>query len=623
MVRLLLPLALILALLFAAAVSDRPQPRADWTYIDAQPVFTLDPVRTSYEQDIRINNALWDGLVRWDPVDFSVVPGIAERWDVSPDKTRFTFHLRADARWSNGEPITAHDVVYSWRRGLSPDTAADYSKLFFYIRGGAAFFRWRAEQLKTYAARDAAERTPTAALALREETHRRFTEMVGLRADSPRTLVVEMERPTPYFLDVCAFVPTFPVYPPAIEAHLRVDPDSGRVEEQSAWTKPPGMVCSGAYTLSSWRFKRDMRLIRNPQYWNTDNVRADSIRVINVEDANTSVLAFKTGAADFATDVLTDYVGDMLRDADSAPPGSRRTIHGFSRFGTYFWSFNCTPTLTSGMPNPFHDPRVRKAFALAVDKRQIVENVRGVGEEPADTLIPPGSIPGFDPRRLIRGAAHNPDEARRLLALAGWSRTQDAGPPVDAAGSPFPVVEMLCSTGSYHVAVALAMGAMWERELGVRTRIVAKETKTYRQDLKRRDYMLARGGWFGDYNDPTTFLNLHRTGDGNNDRGYSSPQFDELMARAASETDDDARMRLLEDAERLTMEEELPVLPVWRYRQFFLYDDAAFTGVVTHPRMMQMLQVMGPGHILSPNQRRAGRADPAPTPARADGGAAP
>ncbi len=607
MLRLLLPFALVLGLLVAAALSDRPQPPADWTYIDSQPAFTLDPLRTSYEQDIRLNNALWDGLVRWDTADFSITPGIAESWEKSPDNLRFVFRLRADARWSNGETIDAHDIVYSWRRGVMPDTAADYSKLFFSIRGAEAFFRWRAEQLRGYAARPAAERTRDAAAALRREAWERFESAVGVSAPDARTLVVDLERPTPYFLDICAFVPTFPVHPPSLERALKIDPATGRVDEGSAWTRPGALVCSGAYTLASWRFKRDMRLERNPAYWDTDHVRADSIRVLIIEDPNTSVLAFRTGAADFATDVLTDYIGDMLREsASAASEGKPRTIHGFTRFGTYFWSFNCTPTLTSGLPNPLADRRVRRALALATNKREIVERVRGVGEVVADTLIPPGSIPGFDPARSTVGARHDPEAARALLQEAGWTREAGAsGPPVDASGAPFPIIDMLCSTGSYHVPVALAMGAMWERELGIRTRVVAKETKTYRQDLRRRDYMVARGGWFGDYSDPTTFLNIHKTGDGNNDRGFSSPRFDDLLGRAAAEPEPAARLCLLEEAERVTTEDELPILPLWHYRQFFLYDGGRFTGVTTHPRMIQMLQQMGPKDVLSPAERRA------------------
>lgn len=584
------PFALLLAAILAAVASDRPQPPADYTFINGITVFTLDPQRMSYEQDLRIAHSIYDGLVRWNPYTFDIIPGVAESWSLDDDAVTYTFRLRDNARWSNGDPITAEDFRYAWRRAVMPDTAADFTTLFFKIKGAEDFFNWRTAQLAEYARLPASERTADAALELRDEARRAFDKMVGFETPDARTIVVTLERPTPYFLDLCAFPVFFPCHPETVERFVSVDPASGRLDQRYDWTKPPILVSSGAYVVKSWRFKRDMRLEANPYYWDRDNVVSKSVLALEIEDVNTRVLTFETGGADWETDVLVDYVGDMVAQKRR---GERDTIHSFPRFGTYFWSFNCTPTLTDGRDNPFHDPRVRRAFALSVNKRDIVDKVRNLGEIPASVITPPGSIPGYDEDQSIKGLGFDPAHARRLLADAGWTDRNNDGFVENAQGTPFPTVELLCSAGSYHDKVALAMGAMWEKSLGVRTRIVVKESKTYKDDLKRRDYMLARGGWFGDYGDPTTFLSLSVTGDGNNDRGYSDPRFDAMIDRANDTRDPAERMRILEDAERYLVEESLPILPIWFYQDYNLYDPETMFGISHHPRLVQYLHWIG------------------------------
>lgn len=590
MTRLALTLLLLAGVVAAALVGDRPREPAAFTYIDKQPAFTLDPQRVSYEQDIRLVSALFDGLVRWEPYTFEIIPGIAERWTVSQDGLVYVFHLRDDARWSTGEPITSADVIYAWRRALMPDTAADYASALFHIRGAEEFFTYRAERLAEYAALPAERRTLDAARSLREETDRAFAEHVAISAPDPRTLLIELRAPTPYFLDLCAFPALYPVHPASVEAFVTLDPDTARLAQSHEWTKPPRLISSGAYGLAAWRFKRDMRLVANPHYWNAQQVALPSIDVLVVEDPATAVLAYQTGAADWLSDVLTGYLPDMLADSET-------DVHGYSRFGTYFWSFNTSPTLTGGRPNPFHDPRVRRAFAMVVDKNAIVEKVRRVGEEPADTLIPPGGIAGYDTGRSIKGPGFDPVAARALLAQAGWADHNGDGTPEDASGEPFPVVDLLASTGSYHENVALALSAMFLEGLGVRSRIIQKETKAYRDDLRRRDYMMARGGWFGDYGDPTAFLDIHATGDGNNDRAYSNPRFDDLLQQARAEANPARRLEILEGAERLTTEVDLPILTLWRYRQFDMYDAERVHGLSQHPRAVQRLDYLS----LSPD----------------------
>lgn len=590
MVRLGLP-ALVVALLVVVALrSDRALPPAELIYVDAAPAFTLDPQRIAYEQDIRLGNALYEGLVRWDPETFDVLPGVAERWEIEDGGLKYTFRLRENARWSNGDRVVAGDFLHSWRRGLLPDTAGDYAKILFAIRGAKAFFDWRVGALKEYGARPAGARNGDTALAMWEESVRRFDELVGVRAPDDRTLVLELDRPLPYMLDLLAFVPTFPAHPGTVDRWSRLDAKTGRMEQDHSWTKPPRLVSNGPYRLVSWRFKRDMRMERNPHYWNAGAVKAGSVEARVIEDPNTRVLAFRTGAVDWVTDVHAEYLPDLLAEAEGS---ERPTIRGFDRFGTYFWSFNCTPTLSGGRSNPFVDARVRRAFSMGLDRRAIVEDLRRVGEHVAETFVPRGSIRGYDEDGSVRGLPFDVIGARDELARAGWSVREPGGELRNDRGEPFPVVTLLASTGSYHVLIAQAMASMWEKALGVRTSIVVKETKTYRDDLKRRDYIVARGGWFGDYADPTSFLNVHASGDGNNDRGYSNPAFDELMARAAGERDPEQRLALLEEAEQLSLD-EAPIIPIWVYRQFYQYDAERISGITSHPRMAQFLHLIEP-----------------------------
>jgi oligopeptide transport system substrate-binding protein len=583
----------LFAILAATVLSDPPTPDAELTLINRQEFNTVDPQQMSYLHDLRLSYAIYEGLVRWDneSENFDVIPAAARSWTVSDDYLTYTFEIEPRAKWSNGDPVRASDFVYSWRRAMLPDSAADYTKLFFAIRNAEAFFDFRADQLDEYGDRPPAERTPEAANALFNEAMTWFDENVGLRALDDRTLEVTLERPISYFLDLCAFGTFNPVHPPTLEAHTRIDSASGALRFDSAWTKPGRIVTNGAYVPTVWRFKREMFLEQNPYYWNPDIVQSKTVKILPINDPNTSVLAYQTGLADWNTDVTVDFIADMLEEKKQ---GGFQDIHAFSTFGTYFWSFNCTPTLSGGRANPFYDPRVRRAFTMSVDKTAIVENVKRSGEKVATVFVPPDSIPGFT---SPPGLPYDPGAARALLAEAGWIDRDGDGVPEDSRGEPFPTVELLYSTGSYHDKIGLAMGGMWKRELGINTKLVGKELKVYRDDLKEQNFMIARGGWFGDYGDPTTFLDLHKTGNGNNDRGYSDPVFDELLERASNTIDPDERMAILEEAERYTVMETAPILPVWHYNYYYLYqppvdengrpNPGGLEGISNHPRLVQ------------------------------------
>ncbi len=622
-VRLLIPvIALVLAL--AAAVSlDRPLPPADFVLIDRSDVYTLDPQRMSYQHELRRARVIYEPLVNLRASDCVIVPGVAERWEVSPDGRTYTFHLRDNAKWSNGDPVTSEDFRYSWGRAILPDSAADYSGLFFAIKGAKAFFNARNAMVQEFAAAHAANPSAADAEALWKRTAELFDSTVGLHAPDARTLVVTLDAPLAYFLDLCAFPCFSPVHPPTVEQFVSLDPATGRMIQRHDWTKPGRIVVNGAYVPVIWRYKRDMRLEQNPYYWNKDAVVAKSIECRTVENPNTGVLSFQSGAADWLTDLGPEYKTEMLAerraylerfkaDVDAglarggrvddivatlpAPgAGERRDARGFDAFGTDFFSFNCRSTLPGDRLNPFNDARVRRAFALAVDKQTLIDRVTRLKERVATTLVPPGTIDGYP---VIEGLGYDPARARAELKAAGWEDRDGDGIIENAEGVKFPTVDILYSTSSpRYQNLALAMRDMWKRELRVAAECRGKDSKLYKEDLKKGNFMIARGGWYGDYGDPTTWLDLQQSQNGNNDRGYSNPEFDRRLAEAHSEFDPALRLRKLAEVERWLFTEEMPMLPICNYVTVYMYDPARIDGMTDHPRLEQDLSILGPRRV--------------------------
>ncbi len=630
--RLLIPvIALVLAL--AAAVSlDRPLPPADFVLIDRSDVYTLDPQRMSYQHELRRARVIYEPLVNLRASDCVIVPGVAERWEVSPDGRTYTFHLRADAKWSNGDPVTSEDFRYSWGRAILPDSAADYSGLFFAIKGAKPFFDARNAMVKEFAAQHAGRPSAADAEALWKRTAELFDSTVGLHAPDARTLVVTLDAPLAYFLDLCAFPCFSPVHPPTVEQFVSLDPATGRMIQRHDWTKPGRIVVNGAYVPVVWRYKRDMRLEQNPYYWNKAAVVAKSIECRTVENPNTGVLSFQSGAADWLTDLGPEYKTEMLAerraylerfraDLDAGlargervddivallpPPGAgeRRDARGFDAFGTDFFSFNCRETLPGERFNPFNDARVRRAFALAVDKQTLIDRVTRLKERVATTLVPPGTIDGYP---VIEGLGYDPARARAELKAAGWEDRDGDGIIENAEGVKFPTVDILYSTSSpRYQNLALAMRDMWKRELRVAAECRGKDSKLYKEDLKKGNFMIARGGWYGDYGDPTTWLDLQQSQNGNNDRGYANPEFDRRLAEASSEFDPALRLRKLAEVERWLFTEEMPMLPICNYVTVYMYDPARIDGMTDHPRLEQDLSILGPRRAAAQDPRSTG-----------------
>lgn len=629
MLRLLVPVILLLALVGISVLSDNPSPRADLVFVNSSDVNTLDPQRMSWMHDLRTARLLFEGLVKNDVLsdDFDIVPAVAQSWSLSEDARTYTFHLREDAKWSNGEPLTAQDFRYSWRRAMLPDLVSDYVAMFMNIKGAQAFYDWRLEQLDAFSDREFA--TPSdrqqGSYDLWEETQAKFDKLVEMRSPDPHTLIIELENPVPYFLELCAFAVFSPVYEPLVAQYERPDPESARLIRRPGWTRGGVLISNGPFVLTRWRMKRDMRMEKNLHYWDRENIAVNTIDIPSINDPNAGVLAYQTGAVDWIANVTAPYRGEMVAQkleylaehSDEVdrlraqgldqfsidrmlPPDPRAHTHAVSSFGTYFYNFNCKPYLPDGQPNPFADARVRRAFAMCIDKRAVADQVRRLGEPTTGTLIPPGSIGGYSsPDGLPNiGDASDTDERDAIIAQAKQLLVE-ADYPQDF------VVTLSFNKDAGHDLIAQTVAKSWQKHLGIQTRLDQKEIKIFREELKDKQYMTARAGWFGDYGDPTTFLDINYSTDGNNDRAYNNPAYDDLLDRARTELDSEKRMALLSEAERILVEDDLPLVPIFHYATIYMFDPHKITGISAHPRTKQnayLIDVLDDD--IGPNQPR-------------------
>ena len=487
--------------------------RADLTVANSGEVETLDPALITAQLDMRVAYALFEGLTVHNAAG-QPAPGVAERWDLSPDGLTYTFHLRRGAAWTNGDPVTARDFVGSWRRMLTPATAARNSYQLYYLKNGQRF------------------NDPTSGLT-------DFAQ-VGVHAPDDSTLVVELEYPTPFFLDLCCTSGLLPVHLPTVERW------------GDAWTRREHLVTNGAFTLEDWRLNDRLRLRKNPRYWNHDAVRLRMVDVLPISQANVALNFFTTGACDLVMDkglIPVTLVGDLRREP---------YFHSAPFLGTFFLRFNCSRP-------PFDDPRVRQAFSLVVDKNLLVDKITKAGELPAASFTPPGTG-GYQPP--APGLARDPARARQLLARAGYP-----------GGKGFPPFAFLYNTGEQNQYIGVELKSMFERELGVEMGLRPQENKVYIHTMSSLDYDVARSSWVGDYNDPNTFLDVFVTGGGNNRCGWSDPAYDAFIADAARETVPTRRFDIFRRAETRLVTEGTPICPLYFYQGIQLYDGDKLGGI--------------------------------------------
>jgi oligopeptide transport system substrate-binding protein len=521
--------AVILALglaasLFAAASGGR-RARADFAFGNGGEVTTLDPAQVTGIPEGRVLRALFEGLTVKDPRTLEPLPGVAESWEISADGKRYLFHLRGDARWSNGDPVTAEDFALSWKRLLEPETAAEYAYQLWCVVGAKDF-------------------------SLEPDPARRaeLWSAVGIHARDERTLEVELEHPTPYFLALTAYVPLYPVHMRSLAAARARSPARWQIE----WLRPENLVANGPFRLVERRINDRMRLARSETYWDRGHVALETIDVFAIESYGTLLNLYLAGELDWIDRVAPSVVSKLA---------GREDFHPEPYLASYFYRVNVTRP-------PLDVPAVRRALALAIDRRAICETIMKGGQLPNFGLVPHGmegyakrELPHAEPAGTTAAFERALARARALLDEAGF------GP----GGRAFPAIEIHLNASEAHRDVAEVVADLWRRELGIEARLSQQEWKVYLDAQRSLSFDVSRSSWIGDYPDPNTFLELFVSGGENNKTGWSNPRYDALVEAARGTVDAGERMELLAQAEGILLE-ELPILPIYTFASQNLVD---------------------------------------------------
>lgn len=470
----------------------------------------LDPALVTAYTDQNILMALFEGLTVLDEQTSQPVPAAAERWDVSPDRLTWTFHLRDGLRWSNGEPLTATDFVISWQRLLAPALGAENAYYLHAIQNAEAF--------------NAGRLSDPAAL--------------GVAAPYARTLVVTLARPTPYFAMLTAQPSTYPVNPRVLAGF------DALLQRGTAWTRPGHLVGNGPFTLREWLPNSRITVVRNPHYWGAESVRLREIVFFPTESPDVDERNFRAGQT-HATFTLP--ITKVAAWGEREP--ARLRLDPFLQ--TVFLRFNTTRP-------PFDDPRVRRALSLAIDRDAISRHVLRGSRAPAYALTPPGTG-GYTAQAR---AGTDFAAARELLAAAGY-----------ANGAGLPAFEVQCRNDELQPPVAEVLQAGWRRELGVHVTIAAAEQKTWLQSQQTLAYAISFSSWIGDFPDPANFLGLFTDGGGYNWTGWGDPAFDRLLAAADTAADAAERLALLQEAEARLLA-AAPIAPLFHGAQTYLLHGA-------------------------------------------------
>ena len=470
----------------------------------------LDPHLATGTSDYNVLSALFEGLVGEHPEDLSPVPGVATHWDVSADGLSYTFHLRPDARWSNGDLLTARDFVDSWRRVLTPSLAADYANLLYVLSGAEAFHKGSADNF----------------------------DSVGVKALDAHTLRVELEYPAPYFLSLLQHWMWYPVHLASIS---QVGSPFSRI---TPWARPGIMVGNGPFVLESWRNQERIVVTKNPLYWDAETVRLNGIHFHPFEGVDTEERAFRSGQIHLTDALPIGRIDAYRRD-------SPELLRIDPYLGTYFFRINTRLPFLA-------DRNVRAALSLALDRETIVSRVLRDSQIPAATLTPWGTA-GYVPPQ---GLPFDLPRAQALLTEAGFPGGQGAPP-----------IELLFNTSENHRLVAEALQAMWRENLGIEITLHNMENKTVLESRRVGAFEMLRSVWIADYGDPASFLDVFRSDSGNNYTGWANADFDRLLFEADRTVDPADRFDLLRQAEGLLLQ-DAPIIPLYTFTHVFAIDPA-------------------------------------------------
>jgi len=468
---------------------------------------TIDPCLNGASDGGDVINQTFEGLVR--EKSGVIYPGIAESWDVSEDGLTVTFNLR-ESKWSDGSPLTAHDFVYSWKRGMDPATASEYSWIWEYTNIVGAYAAVNGESL----------------------------DAVGVSAPDDNTLVVQLETPTDYIVSLLSFYHFLPTKQSAVEAGA-----------DGAWAKDPAnAVSNGPFKLTAYTIGEGLTLVKNENYWNADTVKLDRIEGKFIDEASTAYQAYQSGELDFLPDVPAAEIPSLIAEDPN--------FYVFPLLGTYYYNFNMDLEL-------FQDPMVRKALNLAVDREMICETM-GSGQVPAAGFVPPGFLDhegnDFFETAGTYGIATDDSkvaEAQQLLAEAGYPN-----------GEGFPEFTIMYNTSEGHQLVAELIQEMFKTNLGINTKLENQEWAVFQDTRKAGDYELSRGGWLTDFMDPMGLLSIFTSENAYNDPNYYNDAYDVLLSSAAK-TRGAEHFEALYEAQEMLMT-DLPIIPIYHYTDVML-----------------------------------------------------
>lgn len=462
----------------------------------------IDPQIVTGVPEHRILMALFEGLITENPKDLGPEPGVAEKWEISPDGLVYTFHFRAELKWSDGTPLTAGTFVRSYQRMLTPSLAAEYSYLLHFVKNAKEFNEGK---LKDFSA-------------------------VGFKALDDRTLQVTLNSPTPFLLKIIAS--HYSWYP--VPIHV-IEKFGGLDRKGTAWTRAGNLVSNGPFKLKEWRQQQVLIGERNPYYWDRQTVKLDEIHFLPVENQDTEERMFRTGQLDMTNELPLAKI-DVYRKEN--PEALRIDPY----LGVYFYRLNNTRP-------PLNDKRVRRALALAIDRESLVKNVVKGGQEPAYGLTYPGTASYTAEAKLTGTLA----DAKRLLAEAGFPH-----------GQGFPKLDLLYNTSQNHRVIAEAIQQMWRRNLGIDIGLRNEEWKVYLDSQDNKAYDLQRAGWIADYVDPHVFLEIWGSDNLNNDTGFANQRYDELLQQALRAKTEAERYAIYQQMDAILVE-EVPVIPIYFY----------------------------------------------------------
>ncbi|HGF7192287.1 oligopeptide ABC transporter substrate-binding protein OppA [Vibrio cholerae] len=462
-------------------------------------VASLDPHKTEGVPESNVIRDLLEGLVNQD-ANGNVVPGVAESWETTDNKT-FTFHIRKEAKWSNGDPVTAHDFVYSFQRAVDPATASPYS--------------WYMEYTKMKNAKEiiAGEKDKST---------------LGVKALDDKTLVFELESAVPYFVMMMGHTTVKPVHKATVE----------KFGEQ--WTKPENYVGNGAYVLDKWVVNERLELKRNSQYWDDKNTILNKVTYLPIENQVAEMNRFLSGEIQITNELPLEHFKRLKKEH----PGS---VQVQGQLCTYYYGFNTSKA-------PFNDVRVRQALSYTIDRDVISDAILGQGQKPAYFLTPEITA-GFSPEMPDYGKMTQKEriaEAKKLLEAAGYNKSN----PLKFT--------LLYNTSENHKKIATAVQSMWKTTLGVDIALENQEWKTFLDTRRQGNFDVTRAGWCGDYNEASSFLTLMMSSNSSNDSKYHSAEYDATLEKAMTSMSEEERQKLYADAEKL-LARDMPIAPIYQY----------------------------------------------------------